>query len=77
MRQVMARKRPTTGRELVRRGKTAAATTRKLPTNLIDDLRRMIDESRQAVAQTVNTALVWLYWNIGTRIREDVLEAAL
>jgi predicted nuclease of restriction endonuclease-like (RecB) superfamily len=34
----------------------------------------MIEESRQAVAQTVNTALVWLYWNIGRRIREDILK---
>lgn len=34
----------------------------------------MIDQSRQAVAQTVNTALVWLYWNIGKRIREDILK---
>jgi predicted nuclease of restriction endonuclease-like (RecB) superfamily len=39
----------------------------------VADLRKMIDESRQAVAQTVNTALVWLYWNIGRRIREDIL----
>jgi predicted nuclease of restriction endonuclease-like (RecB) superfamily len=40
----------------------------------VADLRKMIDESRQAVAQTVNTALVWLYWNIGRRIRADVLK---
>ncbi len=34
----------------------------------------MIDESRHVVAQTVNSAMVWLCWNIGKRIREDILE---
>jgi predicted nuclease of restriction endonuclease-like (RecB) superfamily len=34
----------------------------------------MIDESRQAVAHTVNAALVWLYWNVGSRVRQDILK---
>jgi len=33
----------------------------------------MIEESRQSVAYMVNTALSFLYWNVGRRIREDVL----
>ena len=41
---------------------------------LLDDLRRMIEETRQAVATIVNTALTMLYWNVGRRIREDVLQ---
>jgi predicted nuclease of restriction endonuclease-like (RecB) superfamily len=41
---------------------------------LLDDLRQMIEETRQAVATIVNTALTMLYWNVGRRIREDVLQ---
>ena len=45
-----------------------------MPKKLVADLRKLIDETRQVVSQTVNSALVWLYWNIGKRIREDVLQ---
>jgi predicted nuclease of restriction endonuclease-like (RecB) superfamily len=41
---------------------------------LLRDVRALIEESRQQVARTVNAALVWLYWNIGKRIRHDVLQ---
>jgi predicted nuclease of restriction endonuclease-like (RecB) superfamily len=44
------------------------------PKRLVSDLRRLIDLAREQVAATVNSALVVLYWNIGRRIREDVLE---
>jgi len=40
---------------------------------LLGDIRDLIEKSREQVARTVNSALVWLYWNIGKRIREDVL----
>jgi len=70
----MAKKKISTGRQLSRPKKTAKRTpTAKVPKNLVADLRKMIDESRQVVSQTVNSALVWLYWNIGKRIREDIL----
>ena len=45
----------------------------KVPKKLVSDLRKMIDESRQVVSQTVNSAPVLLYWQIGRRIRQDVL----
>ena len=41
---------------------------------LLNDLRRLIDETRQAVSTKVNVALTMLYWNVGRRIREDVLQ---
>jgi predicted nuclease of restriction endonuclease-like (RecB) superfamily len=41
---------------------------------LLDDLRRMIDETRQGVAVTVNAALTTLYWRIGKRISEEILK---
>jgi len=41
---------------------------------LLEDLRRMIEETRQGVAVTVNAALAMLYWKVGRRIREDILQ---
>jgi predicted nuclease of restriction endonuclease-like (RecB) superfamily len=37
-------------------------------------LRELIQSTRQAVARGVNAALVSLYWQIGTRIRKDILK---
>lgn len=44
-----------------------------VPTGLVDELRSLIKQTRSGVAQTVNSALVQLYWQIGTRIRTEVL----
>jgi predicted nuclease of restriction endonuclease-like (RecB) superfamily len=41
---------------------------------LLDDLRRMIEETRQSVAATVNVALTLLYWRVGKRINEELLK---
>ena len=41
---------------------------------LLTDVRALILEARQRVAQTVNAGLMLLYWNIGTRIRKDLLK---
>ena len=43
---------------------------------LAADLRTLIEEARLRVARTVNAELVVLYWEIGTRIRRDILGAA-
>jgi predicted nuclease of restriction endonuclease-like (RecB) superfamily len=40
---------------------------------LFGDVTTLIEDSRHRVAVTVNAELTQLYWNIGTRIREDVL----
>lgn len=37
------------------------------------DIRGLIDKARQHTARVVNTALVELYWHIGTLIRQDIL----
>ena len=44
------------------------------PPPLLEDLRRMIEETRQGVAVTVNAALTMLYWRIGKRINEEILK---
>ena len=43
---------------------------------LLDDLRRMIEETRRGVATTVNAALSMLYWRIGKRINQEILKGA-
>jgi predicted nuclease of restriction endonuclease-like (RecB) superfamily len=55
--------------------RTPANAVEPLPdsTTLLADLRELIDASRAAVAQAVNSALVLLYWQVGSRIRADVL----
>ena len=41
---------------------------------LLRDLRELIAAVRQDVARQVNSALVVLYWNVGHRIRQDILK---
>src|SRR4030042_4613956 len=45
-----------------------------VPKTLLKDLRELIAEARQDVARQVNSALVMLYWRIGRRIRQDILQ---
>ena len=44
-----------------------------VPTELIDDLRQIIDSARSHVAATANYELTAMYWNIGNRINSEVL----
>ena len=41
---------------------------------LLADIRRMIEETRSAVAAAVNAGLTTLYWRIGKRINEEILQ---
>jgi len=47
-----------------------------VPKGLLDDLRRLICGVREDVAQTVNSALVTLYWKVGDRIHKEILKEA-
>ena len=40
---------------------------------LVQELRSLIEATRGRVAQTVNSELVALYWQVGKRLREEVL----
>jgi predicted nuclease of restriction endonuclease-like (RecB) superfamily len=40
---------------------------------LYDDVRRMIDSARDRAALAVNSELTFLYWQVGRRIRSDIL----
>jgi hypothetical protein len=52
-------------------GSVAAAQPN--PEALVTNLRELILSARQTVARGVNAALVVLYWQIGQRIRTDIL----
>jgi predicted nuclease of restriction endonuclease-like (RecB) superfamily len=52
------------------------APKRALADPLLTDLRQMIAEAREQVGRTVNAGLTLLYWEVGTRIRKDILQDA-
>lgn len=41
---------------------------------LLSELRGLIESARQHVAQTANATLTMLYWQVGQRIRREVLK---
>ncbi len=43
-------------------------------TPLFSEVKSLIERSRQKVAVTVNAEITLLYWNIGKRIKEDILK---
>ena len=49
-------------------------TDNTLAPALLADIRSMIEEARAAVAATVNAGLTLLYWRIGQRINDEVLQ---
>ena len=40
---------------------------------LVDDLRQIINQTRNRVAVNVNAELTLMYWHIGERINKEVL----
>ena len=38
------------------------------------DVKKLIDQSKQKVVLAVNSEITWLYWNIGKRISEEILQ---
>ena len=53
--------------------KNNGGLTPDVTTSLIQDLRRIIDQSRCHVAATANYALTTMYWHIGERINREIL----
>lgn len=51
-----------------------AKTPAKKANTLLHDLRGLIEETRSTVATTVNAALTMLYWRVGKRINEEILQ---
>lgn len=46
----------------------------KTDTALLGEIRQLIDAARQRVAATVNAELTMLYWQIGRRVNQDLLQ---
>jgi predicted nuclease of restriction endonuclease-like (RecB) superfamily len=44
-----------------------------LPTGLIEELSSMIDRTKESIAMTISAKLAMLYWNIGNRVRKEIL----
>src|SRR5437762_6616346 len=55
--------------------KALARRSEGISPSLFEDVRRLIESARQRVGFAVNSELVLLYWQMGKRIREDVLRA--
>ena len=53
--------------------RTAAATPASAAPAILADIRRLISEARGHVASTANATLTMLYWQVGQRIRTEVL----
>ena len=66
----MARKRAKT-----EDGRIARVRGGRSPAKLVQDLRDLIRSTRSGVAQAVNSALVLHYWQVGRRIRTDILDS--
>src|SRR5258708_5696164 len=64
--RVMPREKPDTG--------VVAQVTISTSSTVLEDLRRMIDETRHGVAVAVNAAMVALYWRVGKRINDEILK---
>lgn len=45
-----------------------------IKSDLIEDLRQIIEKTRQSVALAINSSLTALYWKIGYRIRSEILQ---
>jgi DUF1016 N-terminal domain len=50
------------------------SSPQQLASPLLSDIRGLIEQARQQTARAVNSAMVGLYWQIGKRIRDDVLQ---
>src|SRR5260221_9853656 len=53
--------------------KARKLTTAAKPSDLFEDIRVLIEQTRTATARAVNSAGTLLYWQVGQRIRRDVL----
>ncbi len=65
----MSKKKPAQGRLVP--AKPAAVM---VPSDLLGDVRALIEQARDATARAVNAALVLLYWQVGARLHSEVLK---
>lgn len=61
-------------RRSARSPKLAAATLSDAPQALLTELRDWIQQARMSTVRAIDEQLCSLYWRIGTRIRQEILE---
>jgi predicted nuclease of restriction endonuclease-like (RecB) superfamily len=57
-----------------KKGKAQVNPPASAERSLLDDVRQMIIEAREGVARAVDSGMTALYWNVGTRVRKDILK---
>lgn len=67
-------RRAKSGEKKLRGKQVAKKYTKSISGDLIGDVRSLIETARQNVAVAVNAGLTILYWQIGSRIRQDILK---
>ena len=55
-------------------GKLKTIDTYNVGQDLFKDVAKLIDETRKSVAYTVNSALTYMYWKIGKRVNDEILQ---
>ena len=55
------------------KSKPNAIARRVKPDALLSDVRELIRQAREGVARAIDSGLVLLYWHVGRRIRQDIL----
>jgi predicted nuclease of restriction endonuclease-like (RecB) superfamily len=58
----------------MRKQKTGIKTTKDKGDDLLNDLARLIEKSQNQVAVVVNSAVTMLFWQVGKRINEHILQ---
>jgi len=46
----------------------------EIKTNLVSEIKILIEQSKQQVAVAVNATITMLYWNIGKKINDEILK---
>jgi predicted nuclease of restriction endonuclease-like (RecB) superfamily len=59
---------------LKKKGKEKAKSVELVGAGLVKDVRDLIEAARERAAAAVNSSLVILYWQIGDRIRREILK---
>lgn len=53
---------------------TTAPIASTLPEGLLEELRQVIDQTRNFIASTINASLTMVFWKVGDRIRKETLQ---
>ncbi len=54
--------------------KTSVKTTQSTEQLLLTDLSQLIEQSKKFVIVQANSVMTMLFWNVGKRINEDILQ---